>query len=691
MFSSILNPCEVKVNLIQNVVFLRPSQQPQLDRDHRANELPPLANDELVRGIVQVYVPSHRQVDGIRVTMRGTQSIAILDSTFNYSPNSFENTTFMEKVVEIGVPRALSKQNPGYQSRSVSRARSPAPGYGGGGAHNDNIFRNMVRSVSRGRPSRLLEDATHSRRNSRLLDISGSPVMSRNLSPVRSRSPSVPHSRAESSSRAPSITSDDLQALSSALENVHVDERRGRSSRAHSIDQSRGRLLTRDSSPDDDEPRGRSSTVHTRPEVISVDEEQGLDLTKGVHAFEFAFILPADSPPYERNTFGKIRYSIKATVLGGGRARSNVDEWRDFFPMVNPAPDGGPTPMTVLYNDIHPTMGLVSVACTSNNISVGGLFNIDIHSPAPPADLAVFLVRISLHTTIELHTRKKGKQVAPVQKRRLFEKGWVPSPDKLSQDLHKLNGIVRAPGSDSAWTVQGIARIPDDNAIRPSTMSGTESSIRFSHVVVVEIVHSCNSTNPEASPSDSAAKLKVFTLRQAVIIPSCCCALDAVTLPPYSEKPADTVPHLNHTPDEANWNTILAANQDSGESHNMCVCGMSLADLSAAEQALLPPADPTDLLMDRVRRYSKVGELPEDMQQVAGPSALPSNVTQSPRMLQSVSPRTFSVPPSAPQSIPPSAVPSAMPSPSIVPMSDSTFLSPVVLPEANELPPAYEL
>ena len=54
----------------------------------------------------------------------------------------------------------------------------------------------------------------------------------------------------------------------------------------------------------------------------------------------------------------------------------------------------------------------------------------------------------------------------------------------------------------------------------------------------------------------------------------------------------------------------MRANQDRGESHDMCVCGMSLADLSRAERAMLPPPDPSELLLDRVRHNGKVGELP---------------------------------------------------------------------------------
>lgn len=348
-------------------------------------------------------------------------------------------------------------------------------------------------------------------------------------------------------------------------------------------------------------------------EVIVQDQnDHGIELSKGVHAFEFAFIIPADSPPYDRSPFGKIKYAVKVTALSAGRAKSNVEEWKDFFPMVNPAPDGGMTPMTVLFNDIHATVGMLSVACTSNNISVGGLFNIDIHSPSPPTDLIVYMVRVSLHTTIELHTKRKGKQYVPVQKRKLFEQGHVaPQDQAMGENADKLPGYVRYAGTDHAWTVQGLARIPDDNAIRPSTMPGTRSALRFHHVLVVEVVHSRdNPAIKDCLTPEGRRKLKVFTLRQNVVIPSCCCALDAVTLPAYSAKePHDpSVPPLKQG--LSGWDQIVRANQDRGESHNMCVCGMSLADLSAAEQAMLPPPDPTDLFLDSVRHQGKVGELP---------------------------------------------------------------------------------
>lgn len=609
MLSTIFQPCEIQVNLIQNVVFLRPPLRATLDHEHRTHELPPLSNDELVRGIIHLHAPSPRHIDGIRVHLRATMSLAHLDTAYNQSPSSWENSTFMERILEIGVPARLSKLNTRRSnSASVSRPRSPSIIPGGGGRHSEShdIFRHMVRGVSRGRapksgsqtPARFLGHSLSSA--SAGLDACRSSSHSRTRTPQNYSGASTPQQGTSHSV----MTDEDLQQITERLEAQEILE--------DELERPRGRAPSRkDSYTYGDEPRGRSATKHV--DVISNNNhEEGMELSKGVHMFEFAFIIPADAPPYDRSPFGKVRYSVKVTALGAGRARSNVEEWRDFFPMVNPAPDGGVTPLTVLFNDVHPTVGLLSVACTSNNISVGGLFNIDIHSPSPPRDLIVYMVRVLLHTTIEVTTRRKGRQVTPVQKRRLFEKGIVASQEKATLDeVDTLPGYIRYAGQDSAWTVQGVARIPDDNAIRPSTMSGTRSPLRFHHTLVVEVVHSRNHPSvPDAVTSEGRRKIKVFTLRQGVIIPSCCCALDAVTLPAYSEKnePTSTVPQLKHLTGTT-WEQIVMANQDRGESHNMCVCGMSLADLSAAEQAMLPPPNPSDLMIGEATHGRKPGEL----------------------------------------------------------------------------------
>ncbi|CAO1623811.1 unnamed protein product [Sympodiomycopsis kandeliae] len=393
----------------------------------------------------------------------------------------------------------------------------------------------------------------------------------------------------------------------------------------------------------------RDTSVASHSHGESREEEhhpaEGIQLEKGVHGFEFAFIIPADSPEYTRSPFGRVRYVIKATAYGAGRAKSNLESWRDCFPVANPSMEGGPTPLTVLYNDLHPTVGLLSIACTSQNISVGGLFQLDIHSPTPPPDLFVYMVRVCVDTTIELQTKRKGKQVVPTQRHKLFEKGYVP-PSKNDPhgegDGKKSEGYVRDPtrhGAESAWTVQGLARMPDDNSIRSSTIGGTRAAIRFSHVLIVEVVHS-----REPAPG-SERRLKVFTLRQPITLPSCCVAFDAATLPAYTADDDDPsrmtiggLPYdLAHAPDggarrmsAAQQGGSHGGNESShgsnsgtatphrpstamplrGQGHEYCVCGLSLQDLEVRERSMVPVSGNDDIPINNLRRHGKIGEFP---------------------------------------------------------------------------------
>ena len=103
-------------------------------------------------------------------------------------------------------------------------------------------------------------------------------------------------------------------------QNVHDDEfeRRGRA------------VSRREPLAHNEEKRGRSKSKHL--EVISQGgDEDGMELSKGVHMFEFAFIVPADSPPYDRSPFGKVRYMVKVTALGAGRARRTWKNGATFF------------------------------------------------------------------------------------------------------------------------------------------------------------------------------------------------------------------------------------------------------------------------------------------------------------------------------------------------------------------------
>ena len=78
---------------------------------------------------------------------------------------------------------------------------------------------------------------------------------------------------------------------------------------------------------------------------------------------------------------------------------------------------------------------------------------------------------------------------------------------------------------------------PNDNTMRASTLPGTVSPLRFSTVLVVEIVF-----NEESSDPQHDGKVKIATLfEKEVHISSCCCWLPYLALPTYSpDTPEET-------------------------------------------------------------------------------------------------------------------------------------------------------
>ncbi|PWN47242.1 hypothetical protein IE53DRAFT_371620 [Violaceomyces palustris] len=274
-------------------------------------------------------------------------------------------------------------------------------------------------------------------------------------------------------------------------------------------------------------------------------------LEEGLHCFEFAFLIPSDSPPYERSRFGRVRYHIEARILGTGNGfgRNDLRDKREIFPGVNMSPDNGLTPLNLIYQGFNPHLGIFSVTCTSVNISVGGVIDFELSFPNAAPDLIVYQIQIYLESSVELRMRKREKKVLPCGKHLLFSKGRLPPKDDegVSRPDKAVNGEyikdVGGPNSTTTTTVRGTVRLPNDNVIRASTPLASKSGIRMSHSLVVAIKHSreaCNSAaliEDEDLPTRDGRKVKDFLIRQPITVPSCCTAFTALhSLPAYSKE-----------------------------------------------------------------------------------------------------------------------------------------------------------
>ncbi|CAO1617788.1 unnamed protein product [Sympodiomycopsis kandeliae] len=154
----------------------------------------------------------------------------------------------------------------------------------------------------------------------------------------------------------------------------------------------------------------------------------GIHLSKGVHGFEFAFIIPASSPPFERSKHGRVRYIVTATALGAGRARHNITAWREVFVILNVDKDGGPSPLEIIYADIHEALGPISLSLTAASLTVGGTAMLTVVHPDPPPKLSVHVIRVFIEQTTELYSEtKKAWLKLPAEKMRVAEWGHMPN------------------------------------------------------------------------------------------------------------------------------------------------------------------------------------------------------------------------------------------------------------------------
>ncbi len=152
MLSSLFQPCDVKIHLLQNAIFLHPPEraQPAASDDAAA---PPSGNDELIRGLVELWVPSDRHIAGIKVKLRAMQTIAVLDSATLSTPVTWEDSVVLQRTLYIGTSPATSGTGAGKEhgsgkeaegkgkgkqrskSRQSSPSRSPTHAFSNGHSH----------------------------------------------------------------------------------------------------------------------------------------------------------------------------------------------------------------------------------------------------------------------------------------------------------------------------------------------------------------------------------------------------------------------------------------------------------------------------------------------------------------------------------------------------------------------------
>ncbi|BGP40006.1 hypothetical protein JCM10450v2_003986 [Rhodotorula kratochvilovae] len=298
--------------------------------------------------------------------------------------------------------------------------------------------------------------------------------------------------------------------------------------------------------------------------VSLIQEGEEAQLEKGEHTFEFIIIVPAGSACYERCQYGRVRHMITAKAKGlgpmGGDIMSNE---KPVFLIVNPGLEDvskPPPPLHLKFEGSLEELGPYSIAMQSAYCMVGGLLLFRLNLLFPPVDLFIYSIKVKIVQAFHLRSPvEKDHAVSPppyAQTVFILDAAHPPNSAKISEEEGRgaksgmqtpRAGPLKALRKDEMWRLHHLARLPNDNHIRPSTQEGTTTPIACHHTIQCEITYRPMTEDESKPPPFDAPvgkkgkdKEKNEPERRKVVMSkpfdifSCCCFLDSLTLPVYS-------------------------------------------------------------------------------------------------------------------------------------------------------------
>ncbi|KAM0748179.1 hypothetical protein T439DRAFT_328164 [Meredithblackwellia eburnea MCA 4105] len=289
---------------------------------------------------------------------------------------------------------------------------------------------------------------------------------------------------------------------------------------------------------------------HILDKVVSlVESDQDVLLAKGTHTFTFSIIVPSQSATYERCRYGRVRHSVIAKAKGiGSMGGDVVSNERVLFLIVNPGGAGASAPPPPLHHKIEGVVdeiGPYTAALQSQHTMVGGLLLLRFSLVSPPTDIHIYSVKVKINQIFTLHStiNPKHKLQCPPDPRIIINIdgshpanfGHIDQPPSRPGSPHL--GPMKVVTQGNSFCISHLARLPNDNHLRPTTQPGTVTGISVSHEIAIEMTYRIpkpEDGNGKSSKEALEREKKKMTVTKPFDVFSCCCFLDSLTLPVYS-------------------------------------------------------------------------------------------------------------------------------------------------------------
>jgi hypothetical protein len=165
-----------------------------------------------------------------------------------------------------------------------------------------------------------------------------------------------------------------------------------------------------------------------------------------------------------------------------------------------------PPPSLLLHTEGYfDDLGPWSAELQSQHCTVGGLLLIRINLPAPPVDILLHSIKITILQTFFLTSPRKqnitdsttlrvnpaAHVVTILDSTNLPNSGSMQDDGRGSQrrNLDRRAAPMAVARSGEGAEVVHLARFPNDNVLRPTTRIGTDTPIRIHHLLEVEVLY----------------------------------------------------------------------------------------------------------------------------------------------------------------------------------------------------------
>ncbi|CDZ98247.1 hypothetical protein [Phaffia rhodozyma] len=264
--------------------------------------------------------------------------------------------------------------------------------------------------------------------------------------------------------------------------------------------------------------------------------EQGVWLEKGLNSFEFGVTIPGSAPTYERSFWGTTHYNATATVMGTGSfLTKEMSTSQNFYVAAFPYREDNIFQFQFVNQGVSSHFDTFSSTLSSNEFIVAAPLSASLTLLSVPADLTIYAINIYIQQYVTVRQPKSGLcETVASSKASIVQQGATGGYGaKGFAKAARERGDILMDGRAHAgelWKWFKIGRLPTSDIIRPTTLSGTESPIRFSSELAFEVVFSRD------DPKVENPVVNIMTLHnKPVMIASCCCMSSHLTLPIYSE------------------------------------------------------------------------------------------------------------------------------------------------------------